>query len=90
MENSLDRRRRITPQAGRALVILSHAIEYLADEFVQGGDQLSALDGRVQAMQLLKALNRQIYCECPVALTFAERIQALLSKIWPAGSSRGE
>ena len=28
-------RRRITPQAGRALDILAHAIEYLTDEFVQ-------------------------------------------------------
>ncbi len=28
------RRRRISPQAGHALEILGHAIEYLADEYV--------------------------------------------------------
>jgi len=28
------RQRQITPQAGRALEILGHAIEYLTDEFV--------------------------------------------------------
>ena len=72
------RRRRITPQAGHALEILGHSIEYLTDEFVNQGGLLSAHDGQLEAVQLLMALNRQIYFECPVEPTFAERCQALL------------
>ena len=72
------RRRRITPQAGHALEILGHSIEYLTDEFVNQGGLLSAHDGQLEAVQLLMAVNRQIYFECPVVPTFAERCQALL------------
>lgn len=67
------RRRRITPQAGHALEILGHAIEYLADEMAHDGFGISASNERVKAMQLLMALNRQVYFECPVVPTFGER-----------------
>jgi hypothetical protein len=73
-----NRRRRITPQAGHALEILGHAIEYLTDEYVHEGGSLSAGDGRVKAVQLLMALNRQVYFECPEVPTFGERCRALL------------
>lgn len=76
------RRRRITPQAGRALEILGHAIEYLADEFVEHGGNLSVNDGQVQAMQLLMSLNRAIYFECPEIPTFGERCTAFLRRFW--------
>ena len=59
------RRRRITPQAGRALEILGHAVEYLTDEFVHEGKSLSADNAQIQAIQLLMAFNRQVYFECP-------------------------
>jgi hypothetical protein len=72
------RRRRITPQAGRALEILGHAIEYLTDEFVHRGGSFTAHDEQVQALQLLMALNRQVYYECPEARTLGERCRALL------------
>ncbi|MDR3751426.1 MAG: hypothetical protein P4K94_08060 [Terracidiphilus sp.] len=72
------RRRRITPQAGRALEILGHSIEYLTDEFVYRGGSFSASNSQLEAVQLLMALNRQIYFECPEVPTFAERCQALL------------
>jgi hypothetical protein len=72
------RQRQITPQAGRALEILGHAIEYLTDEFVHRGGSLSARDNQLQAVQLLMALNRQVYFECPEAPTFGERCRALL------------
>lgn len=68
-----NRRRRIHPEAGRALEILGHAIEYLADEYVHEGKSFSANDGEVKAVQLLMALNRQIYFECPLAPTLSER-----------------
>jgi hypothetical protein len=72
------RRRRISPQAGRALEILGHSIEYLTDEFIHQGGSLFTRDGQLEAVQLLMALNRQIYYECPQVPTFGERCQALL------------
>lgn len=70
-------RRRVSPEAGRALEILGHAIEYLTDEYVQRGGSLTAQDPELQAVQLLMALNRQIYLECPVVPTFAERCREI-------------
>ena len=72
------RRRRISPEAGRALEILGHAIEYLADEFVHSGGSVSAHNAQVEAVQLLIGVNRQIYFECPEVPTLAERWRALL------------
>jgi hypothetical protein len=71
------RRRRITPRAGRALEILGHAIEYLADEFVYEGREISSRNGQLQAVQMLMALNRQVYFECPELPTLGERCRAL-------------
>ena len=71
-------RRRITPQAGHALEILGHAIEYLTDEFVQEGGSLSPGNGRLEAIQILMALNRAVYFECPMELSFGERCRSLL------------
>ena len=72
------RRRRISPEAGHALEILGHAIEYLTDEFVCTGEAFSAHDAQVEAVQLLMSLNREIYFGCPEVPTFADRFRALL------------
>jgi len=72
------RRRRISPEAGRALEILGHAIEYLTDEFVHSGGSLSAHDGQVEAVQLLMAANRKIYFACPEVPSLGERWRAIL------------
>lgn len=71
-------RRSISPQAGRAIEILAHAIEYLTDELVNRGDLPSAGDPQLRAIQMLMELNRQIYYECPIAPSFGERIRAFL------------
>jgi len=71
-------RRRITPQAGHALEILGHAIEYLTDEFVHRGAEVSSRSAEVEAVQLLMALNRQVYYECPEAPTVGERMRSML------------
>lgn len=71
-------RRRITREARRALTILSHAIEYLSGELSAGSDSLLPRKDQVQAVQLLMALNRQVYLECPEVPSFAERWRALL------------
>jgi hypothetical protein len=69
-------RRRTTPEAGFALEVLGHAIEYLADEFVHAGGALSpgSADPRVEAIQLLMALNRQVYYACPVRPSLYQRV----------------
>ena len=72
------RRRRITPQAGYALIKLGHAIEYLTDEFVHEGGSFSSSDARLQAVQLLMALNRQVYFECPEVPTLGEHCRSFL------------
>jgi hypothetical protein len=72
------RRRRISPEAGHALEILGHAIEYLSDEYVHAGGSFSAHDGQVEALQLLMAMNRQIYFTCPELPTLGERCRSLL------------
>jgi hypothetical protein len=76
------RRRRIDPASGRALEILAHAIEYLADEYVHHGGQLKGSDGQVQAMQLLMAANRSIYIACPEIPTLEQRCVGLLRRLW--------
>jgi hypothetical protein len=72
------RRRRITPQAGRALEILGHAIEYLTDEFIHAGGSFSAHNAQVEAVQLLMGINREIYFDCPEVPSFAERFRSLV------------
>ena len=71
------RRRRIDFEAGRALEVLGHAIEYLADEFVHAGTSLSQNDARLHAIQILMAANREIYFSCPEAPSLRERICAI-------------
>ena len=60
---NVKRRRRVNWEAGRALEILIHAIEYLADEYIHDVKQISADDPRMEAIQLLMALNREVYFE---------------------------
>jgi hypothetical protein len=74
----VNHRRRISPQAGHALETLGHAIEYLADEFVHEGGTFSANNAQLQAMQLLMAVNRQVYFECPEIPPLSKRILSML------------
>jgi hypothetical protein len=71
------RRRRIDFEAGRALEVLGHAIEYLADEFVHDGTLLSPNDGRLHAIQILMAANREIYFSCPEVPSLLECLRAI-------------
>ncbi len=72
-------RRRLSPEGGRALEILGHAIEYLADEYANDLAEkgpLGSADPRVAAIQILKGLNRAIYysaTEMPPALHRVKR-----------------
>jgi hypothetical protein len=73
-------RRRIDPRAGRALEILGHAIEYLTDEYAYETGSMQASNGELDAVHLLMSLNRQIYYECPVQPSLAEKMLALIGR----------
>ena len=77
-------RRRIDPQAGRALEILGHAIDYLTDEYIFHGGQFRAGDPELDALHVLMAANRTIYYECPVIPSLSQRFLRLF------GIGRGE
>jgi hypothetical protein len=72
------KRRRITPRAGHALEKLGHAIEYLTDEFLYENTAFSASSSQLEAVQLLMALNRAVYYECPEVPSFGERWRSIL------------
>lgn len=71
-------RRRVSPEAGRALEILGHAIDYLADEYIHAGGSFRTHDPQIEAIQLLMSLNRQIYLACPEEPSFVEKCLAVL------------
>jgi hypothetical protein len=77
------RPRRITPEAGRAIEMLGHAIEYLADEFAlecrSREDQVAVgKHPRIVAIEVMMTRNREIYFSCPTVPTFGERLRSLL------------
>ena len=72
------RRRHIMPQAGHALEILGHAIEYLTDELVHRHPEIFPGNADLEAVQMLMALNRQVYYECPQVPTVGERLRSML------------
>lgn len=78
-------RRRMTPEGGRALERLGHAIEYLTDEFVHDGCEGGLNGPRVDAIQLLMSLNRQVYGEFPIVPTLSQRFAAFFHR---AGATR--
>jgi hypothetical protein len=71
-------RRRHSPAAGRALEILGHAIEYLADEYaadLNNKGRLGSADPRVEAIQVLKALNRAVYYSGAEVVPVSRRVR---------------
>lgn len=72
------RRKHISLRAARAFRILGHAIEYLADEFIHDAVPPSGQKERLQAVQLLMSLNREVYNDCPEVPALAERFEWVL------------
>jgi hypothetical protein len=71
-------RRRLSAESGRALEMLGHAIEYLADEYAVDGEPkgpLGSADPRVEAIQVLKALNRAVYYSGTEVATASSRLR---------------
>ncbi len=77
-ESARPKRRRITPRAGHALEILGHAIEYLTDEFLYEDINVSVNSSQLEAVQLLMALNREVYYECPEVPSLGKRWRSIL------------
>lgn len=76
------RRKRISSRAARSLRLLNHAIEYLAGEFLRDSAPPTARNERLQAVQLLMALSREVYTECAETPTLAERCRRLMPVRW--------
>jgi|SRR5580658_7084056 hypothetical protein len=72
------RSKHISLRAARAIRILRHAIEYLADEFFRDAVPPSGQKERLQAVRLLMSLNREVYNECPEVSALAERFEWVL------------
>jgi hypothetical protein len=76
-------RRRPTPQQGKALEILGHAIEYLMDSYVLTY-AADANNGDHEAAQILMGLSRMVFEECAEIVPLWQRVRlALLSVIPP-------
>jgi hypothetical protein len=74
-------RRKITPEKGRGLEKLGHAVAYLEDEFVHNNVWAVSEDrGRLDAIQLLATLSRELYLECGIEPTIRDRVRALFQK----------
>jgi hypothetical protein len=75
------RRRLITPEVGRALERLNHAIEYLTDEYVhQGGSK--ALNDHLCTVQLLMDVRKQVYVDAPEAHSMGARCKYFLARLF--------
>uniref|UniRef100_E6PZ76 Uncharacterized protein n=1 Tax=mine drainage metagenome TaxID=410659 RepID=E6PZ76_9ZZZZ len=88
-QTAVFRTRHISPDAGRAIEMLGHAIEYLADEFaldcMQWKGQPQNAHPALAAIEMLKAKNREVYYACPFAPTLAHKLRTLLH--WALDSS---
>lgn len=73
------RPRNINPSAGHALEMLGHAIEYLLDEYASQQSPAVHRDGQLEAIQLLKSLNRDIYFDCPEKPALLDRLHRLFA-----------
>ncbi len=74
-------RRTIRQTHGRALEILGHAIEYLEDELSEEGFRAFDEIASVQAIEILKAKNREIYFNSPITPSMTDRLMALLKVV---------
>jgi hypothetical protein len=84
---SVRRSRKLSREAGRAIEMLGHAIDYLADEFALdcmsiSRSRNSGPNPRMAAIELLMACNREIYLSCPEIPSFSERFSRKFRSIF--------
>ena len=68
-------RRRTTPTQGRALEILGHAVEYLADSRLYEEVETRS---DATAIRTLMACSRQVFAECELILPWQQRVRTAL------------
>jgi hypothetical protein len=76
------RRRRMTPEVGRALEKLDHAIEYLTDEHIHRGGSRTDSNEHACTELLLKSLRKQVYLDAPEVLSLSERSKTFLMQLF--------
>lgn len=76
--SSLNRPRRVSFRADRALEIIGHAIEYLSDESFRETSSGQEDRARLEAVQILMSVSRKIYFACPPARPLSERWHSFL------------
>jgi hypothetical protein len=76
------RRRRMTPEVGRAIEKLNHAIEYLTDEYIHQGGSMADSNEHACTVQLLKSLRKQVYLDAPEVLSLSERSKTFLTRLF--------
>ncbi len=67
--------KRISRHSRRALRMLAHAIEYVANEFLRDSIPPGPGNARLRAVQLLMAAEREVHAECPDGPSFADQCQ---------------
>jgi hypothetical protein len=75
-------RRLITPEVGRALEKLNHAIEYLTDEYVHQGGSKAYLNDHLCTVQLLMDIRKRVYTDAPEAHSMSARCRSLLAQLF--------
>jgi hypothetical protein len=74
-------RRRITPEVGRALETLDHAIEYLADEYAVRRGWKADSNDYTCTVHLLIALRTQVYMDAPEDHSIGARCGSFLARL---------
>ena len=67
-------RRMMTPEQGRALETLGHAVQYLEDQMFFGVSTWSRRDGDIAAINMLKQRSREIYGGLPLRRSLWQKI----------------
>jgi hypothetical protein len=75
------RRRRVTPEVGRALEKLNHAIEYLTDEHVYSRCSKADSNDHACTVQLLMGLRNRVFLEAPEVYSLRERCKSFLTHL---------
>ena len=74
-------RRRPTPEQGRALEMLGHAIEYLIDSELRYSDAVPSKNAG-DAARILMALSREVFAECAEVVPVARRLHRCLTNMF--------
>lgn len=81
-------RRRPTPEQGRSLEILAHAIEYLVDSDLRDGTRSGCVPVP-EAARILMRLNRAVFAECREIVPLRVRLRQRFARLFERKHSVG-